>query len=64
MYNGFPRVLIEAATMNVVREKLNNQLGENDRVKYAQVGGKSETVHLAFFHSKLLHSFKPHKRMI
>lgn len=24
MYNVFPRVLIEAATMNTVREKLNN----------------------------------------
>lgn len=28
MYNEFPRVLIEAATMNIVKEKLNNQLGE------------------------------------
>jgi len=28
MYNGFPGALIEVATMNTVKEKLNNQLGE------------------------------------
>lgn len=64
MYDGFPRVLIEVATMNTVREKLNNQLREKDRVKYSHVGGKSETVHLAFFHLKIILLFKSHKIII